>query len=135
VVTPTWKRNLLGALLAFGAINAFAGGWYGLSGAPGVPLEWLAGSPFTNYFIPSLVLFVGVGGALAFAAIAVFARWRLARRSALFAGIVVLFWIGAQVAIIGYVSWMQPATFAGGVLILLLTSLLPSSTAGIGNGS
>jgi hypothetical protein len=81
-MTPIFKRNLLGALLAFGAINAFAG-WYGLSGVPGVPLDWLAGSQFTNYFIPSVVLFVVVGGALAFAAIAVFARWRLARRSAL----------------------------------------------------
>ena len=39
-MTPIWKRNLLGALVAFGAINAFAGGWYGLSGAPGVPLEF-----------------------------------------------------------------------------------------------
>jgi hypothetical protein len=35
-------RYLLGALLTFGAINAFAGGYYGLSGAKGVPLEWLA---------------------------------------------------------------------------------------------
>ena len=83
-----WNRYL-GALLAFGAINAFAGGWYGLSGAPGVPLEWLAGSAFRDYFIPSLILFVIVGGALAFAAIAVFVRFRLAPVSALTAGIIV----------------------------------------------
>ena len=31
-----------------------------------------------------------------------------------------LVWIGVQVAIIGYVSWMQPATAIGGLLILLL---------------
>ena len=41
-------RYLLGALLTFGAINAFAGGYYGLSGAKGVPLEWLEGSPFSD---------------------------------------------------------------------------------------
>ena len=134
-MTYEWTRYSLGALLAFGAINAFAGGWYGLSGAPGVPLEWLAGSPFTIYFIPSLVLFVVVGGALACAAIAVFARWRLAGHTALLAGIIVLSWMCAQVAIIGYVSWMQPATFAGRVLILVLTSLLPSSKPRTGNGS
>ena len=54
------------------ALNAFAGGYYGLSGADGVPREWLAGSPFSDYVVPSLVLFVVVGGALALAALMVF---------------------------------------------------------------
>src|SRR6185503_7859661 len=39
-------RGVLGGLLAFGALNAFAGGLYGMSGAPDVPREWLEGSPF-----------------------------------------------------------------------------------------
>ena len=72
-------RCLLGALLTFGAINAFAGGYYGLAGAKVVPLEWLAGSPFSDYVIPSLILFVVVGGVFSFAAIAVFMRSLLAR--------------------------------------------------------
>jgi hypothetical protein len=118
-------RYLLGALLTFGAINAFAGGYYGLSGAKGVPLEWLAGSPFSDYFIPSLILLVVVGGAFSFAAIAVFVRSRLARVSAYAAGTVVLVWIGVQLAIIGYVSWMQPTTFLAGVFVLILARLLP----------
>jgi hypothetical protein len=124
------KRQCLGALLAFGAINAFAGGWYGLSGAPGVPREWLAGSLFADYFIPSVILFVVVGGAFAVAATVVFARWRLARTSALFAGIVVLVWIAVQLAIIGYVSWMQPATFVAGAVVLLLAWRLPDFEGG-----
>ena len=65
-----WIRYLLGTMLAFGAINSFAGGYYGLSGAPGVPLEWLADSPFMDYFIPGLILLVVVGGAFSFAAVA-----------------------------------------------------------------
>jgi hypothetical protein len=123
-----WNRYLLGVLLAFGAINAFAGGYYGLSGAPGVPLDWLAGSPFKNYFIPSLILLVVVGGAFSFAAMTVFARSRLARVSAFAAGIVVLVWITVQLAIIGYVSWMQPATLIAGILVLMLAWLMPPST-------
>lgn len=122
-----WNRDLLGALLAFGAVNAFAGGWYGLSGAPGIPLEWLAGSLFRDYFIPSLILFVIVGGALACAAIAVFARFRRARIAALTAGLIVLLWISVQLAIIGYVSWMQPATAIAGIAVLILASRLPST--------
>jgi hypothetical protein len=120
-------RYLLGALLTFGAINAFAGGYYGLSGAKGVPLEWLAGSPFSDYFIPSLILFVVVGGVFSFAAIAVFMRSRLARVSAFVAGTVVLVWIGVQLAIIGYVSWMQPTTLLAGVFVLILARLLPTN--------
>ena len=120
-------RYLLGALLTFAAINAFAGGYYGLSGARGVPLEWLAGSPFSDYFIPSLILFVVVGGAFSFAAVAVLIRSRRARGSAFAAGTVVLVWIGVQLAIIGYVSWMQPTTLLAGVFVLILAWLLPTN--------
>ena len=119
----------MGALFAFGALNAFAGGYYGLSGAEGVPREWLAGSPFSDYVVPSLVLFVVVGGALALAAIMVFRGHPLARPIACAAAAVLLAWIVVQVAIIGYGSWMQPATFAAGLLMLLLISLLPSTAS------
>ena len=116
---------LLGGLLAFGALNAFAGGYYGLSGAPGVPREWLAGSPFADYVIPSLVLVLVVGGSLLIAAVAVLARLRSARLTAYAAAAILLIWICVQVAIIGYVSWMQPATIAVAVLILVLARRLP----------
>ena len=55
-------RYTLGVLLAFGALNAFGGGYYGMQGAEGVPLEWLEGSPFKDYFLPGLILFAVVGG-------------------------------------------------------------------------
>ena len=122
-------RYLLGGLLAFGALNAFGGGFYGLSGAEGVPLEWLEGSPFRTYFVPSLILLVVVGGSFLFGAIAVFSGSRLARVSGLGTGAVVLVWIAVQVSIIGYVSWMQPATAIGGLLVLFLSVLLPGRVA------
>jgi hypothetical protein len=123
------NRYLLGGLLSFGALNAFGGGYYGLSGAEGVPVELLEGSPFRSYFVPSLVLFVVVGGSFLFAAIAVFADTRIARASALMSGAIVLVWIVVQVSIIGYVSWMQPTTAVVGLLILLLAWLLPGRSA------
>jgi hypothetical protein len=118
-------RYLLGGLLAFGALNAFGGGYYGLSGAEGVPVELLEGSPFRSYFVPSLILFVVVGGSFLLAAIAVFTGSPMARLSALGAGVIVLIWIVVQVSIIGYVSWLQPVTAIGGLLVLLLACLLP----------
>jgi hypothetical protein len=101
------------------------GGFYGLSGAEGVPLELLERSPFRSYFVPSLILLVVVGGSFLFAAIAVFSGSRIARVSGLGAGVVVLVWIAVQVSIIGYVSWMQPATAICGLLVLLLSLRLP----------
>lgn len=136
---PTSGARLpLGLLLAFGALNAAGGGIYGVMGAQGIPVEWLAGSPFTDYFIPSLILLLVVGGSMGAASIAVLARFRFARLAALGAGIIVLGWIGVQVAIIGYVSWMQPATALGGLAILGGAWRLPDASAvpwGAGHGS
>ncbi len=122
-------RNVLGSLLAFAALNGFAGGYFGLSGAEGVPLEWLEGSPFHSYFIPGLVLFVAVGGSFLFACIAVFARLRIARTAAFASVIIVFVWLAVQLSIIGYVSWMQPTTAAVAIVILILTWLLKDKVA------
>jgi len=118
-------RYLLGVLLAFAALNAFGGGYYGMSGAEGVPLEWLEGSPFHNFFIPGLVLFVVVGGSFLVASIAVFARLRFARFASFVAVLIVYIWLAVQIAIIGYVSWMQPVTAILALIILVLTWFLP----------
>ena len=123
---PVAIRYSLGSLLAFGALNAIGGGYYGLSGAAGVPTEWLEGSAFSDYFFPSLMLLVVVGASFVMAAIVVFSGMRIARVAALTAGLVVLGWLAAQLAIIGYVSWMQPTTAIAGVLVLVLAWLLPN---------
>jgi hypothetical protein len=57
-------------------LNALGGGYYGLSGAPDVPTDWLDGGPFTTYVIPSLVLVFVVGGSFVVAAYAVVAGLR-----------------------------------------------------------
>ena len=117
-------RHTLGLLLLLVAINAFGGGYYGMAGAKDVPVEWLEGSPFHNYFIPSLILFVCVGGSALFAAVAVFRRRRIARKAAFTCGAIMIGWISVQVAIIGYVSWLQPTTVIIALLILICTWLL-----------
>jgi hypothetical protein len=108
-------------LLSLAAINAFAGGYYGMSGAQGVPLEWLKSSPFQDYFIPGIILFVLVGGAFLVAAIAVFAKKSFARTTAFISVLIVFVWLAVEVAIIGYVSWMQPTTALVSLVILILS--------------
>jgi hypothetical protein len=126
--TEKVTRYLLGILLGLVAVNAFGGGYYGMAGARNVPTEWLQGSLFRDYFIPSLILFLGIGGSSLVAAVAVFGRFRRARLAAFSAGMLILIWLAVQVAIIGYVSWMQPATATAAVLILLLTWFLPKTS-------
>ena len=97
-------RYTLGALLAFIAFNAFGGGIYGMAGAGGVPTEWLAGSPFSTYFVPGAILFLVVGGSCIAAAAAVLADRPYARPASLGAAMIVTGWIATQIAIIGAVS-------------------------------
>ena len=116
---------MLGSLLAFTALNAVGGGWYGLAGAEGVPTTWLEGSPFTSYVVPSVVLLVVIGGTTLTASILVFRQPGYARIGAFGAGLPLIVWIVAQVAIIGMVSWLQPAVALTGLVIVLLARRLP----------
>ena len=120
------SRWILGSLLLFIALNAFAGGYYGMAGAKGVPTQWLEGTPFHSYFVPSLILAVVLGGAFLTSAIAVFAHARWRRDAVVVAVAVAVGWLTVQVAIIGYVSWMQPATAAVTLVVALLAARLPS---------
>lgn len=117
-------RYTLAFMLLFVAINAFAGGYYGMAGARNVPGEWLEGSPFHNYFLPGLILFVCVGGSSLIASIAVYKRQAIDCKAAFISGIITMFWLGVQISIIGYVSWMQPATASAALIILFLTWIL-----------
>lgn len=114
-------RVALVGLEAIVALNAFAGGYYGMSGAPSVPVAWLDGTPFEDYVVPGLILFVAVGGSMSAAALTgVFAGQRRASLAGSGAAVVLLGWIVVQVAMIGYVSFLQPLFFAIGLAIFAL---------------
>ncbi len=122
-------RYALAAILGIVALNAFGGGYYGLTGAKDVPLEWLEGSLFDTYLLPSLVLLVVIGGSSIIACLAVFGQTPWGRKASYLSGLLLLTWIIVQLGIIGYVSWLQPAMFIAALVILLLTRLLPRQTA------
>ena len=53
-------------------------------------------------------------------------RHAYARSAALAAAAIILGWIVVQVAIISYVTWLQPVVFALGLIILLLAWCWPA---------
>lgn len=111
---------MLIALLGFTGLNALGGGLYGLAGAPSVPRELLQGSPFSTFFVPSLVLLFIVGGSMFVALFFVLRRARKAGQVAALAGLILLGWVGVQVAMIGLQSFLQPVMASIGTAIALL---------------
>ncbi|MCK7494082.1 MAG: hypothetical protein MZW92_24760 [Comamonadaceae bacterium] len=95
-----------------------------------MPREWLAGSPFTSYLIPSVVLVVVVGGSHLMASVRVWQRHREARRLSQLAGMILIGWITAQLAIIGFVSWLQLAMLVAALLELALAARATAATRG-----
>jgi hypothetical protein len=111
-------RIVLIAVQVIVMLNAFGGGYYGMSGAPGVDPAWLEGSPFHSYFVPGLFLFAVVGGGMAIATVAWVRRSPWAPLLSVGMGLLVMAWIAVQVAIIGSVSWLQPASLAAGLVLV-----------------
>jgi len=102
------------------SLNAIGGGIYGLAGAEGVPLAWLDGTPFTSYRAPSVILLVVVGGLHGAASVFVWRQLARAHALSLVAGIVLVGWIVVQVAMLGFVSWLQPAVGVTAIINLAL---------------
>ena len=100
------------------AVNAIGGAIYGLGGAPKVPLEWLEGSPFSDYRVPALFLGLAVGGSAAVATVTASRGSPAAGTALTVAGGVLSAWILAQVQIIGLRSPLQPIMGAVGVSLI-----------------
>ncbi|QGU08764.1 hypothetical protein COCCU_14370 (plasmid) [Corynebacterium occultum] len=116
--------TLLVVLLMFGAVSAFCGAVLGIvfNGA-GVPLEHLAGTPFSSFVVPGLILGVVVGGTQLAAGVALLTRSPRAPLMVAVAGFGMMIWIYTELALIGY-SWLQSIYFGLGIVELILVLAL-----------
>ncbi len=115
------RLGLIGLELLI-SLCAVGGAAYGLSGAENMPREWLDGTPFHSYLVPSLVLLIAVGGGMALAAGLLMTHDEFAPEASIVAGLVLVAWILIQVLIIvpdGGFSWLQPAMLVIGLAIAL----------------
>jgi hypothetical protein len=117
-MTRRETERAIGWVSALIAANAAGGSIYGLRGAPKVPVEWLQGSPFRDYRVPSLVLGVGVGGAGTVSAVTAWRGSEWTGPAAVTTGAVLTGWIAAQVAIIGPRSFLQPVMVGAGLALI-----------------
>lgn len=128
--SSTAMRALILAL-ALQGLSGLAGG-FGLIADPsgaalGIPLEWLRGSPFTDYLVPGIVLLtvLGIGPLIAAWGLRTKRPWSVP--GALLIGVTLLVWIGVEIAVVGYQPEppLQLVYAALGVAIVVL-SRLPS---------
>lgn len=121
---PTSKlRGTLIGLELFTAFGAIAGAIFVV---PGLPREWLAGSPFSDYTIPALALGVLCGGGSLAAAMAVVWRPALGGIASVGAGSAMALFEVVEVAAVGFMivkfpmepaSYLQPFYFIVGLVI------------------
>ena len=124
IVRPTAFWALV-VLALFNALSAFAGGVAVTAGIIGMPLSILAGSPFTSFVIPGIVLFVVVGGSQFVAAVLLLRRREAGLLWSTVAGIGMLVWIFVEIMIIGGGAWLQTLYFLTGLAqVVLVLALL-----------
>jgi hypothetical protein len=104
-----------------------------------MPRENLVGTPFHDFRIPGLILFIvlGLGAFFMAGSLVLGPEWRWTRRldavtghhwawaGTIVFGLALMIWISVQVAMIGLGHWLQPLYFGVGLTIFLL-SLLPA---------
>jgi len=129
--------KLLGYLQIFIGMGAVAGGLPLLldpSGtSQGLTLETLANTPFQNFLIPGILLFLvnGVGSL-----ISSYFSFKFKPEAGILGiifGIALMVWIGFQLYIMGYASWLQPFYFAMGTFEVILGFLIYSKKLIIDN--
>jgi len=84
----------------------------------GLPLKMLYGSPFNNFLIPGILLFLVNGLGNVFSAILCFKQHALAGFSGILFGFGLIIWLFVQVNMIGGGHWLQYFYFILGVIEL-----------------
>lgn len=121
----------LTALVALQGLSGLAGG-IGLISDPsgralGVPHAWLEGSPFSNYLVPGVILFLALGVAPMLVAYGLRRARPWARVGSALVGAALAVWLLVEIAVVGYQA-DPPLQIVYGVLavLILAISALPS---------
>ena len=112
---------------AFIGLAAISGGMAILAGAfdQWFSAAWLAGTPFSDYTIPGLILLIVVGGGMLFAAATQFIQRAWAVLLSASMGLVMIGWVIVEGAIIDrYEQAVVPSTVGQQILIAVLGLLV-----------
>ena len=115
------NARFLFGLLLFNGISAVGGGIALMTGAIPKQASWLVHTDFASMYFPGVILMAMVGGSSVIAALAMMKRaagWQL---SAILAGVIMLFWIVAEIASIRGFHILQVIYFVTGAAVIWFT--------------
>lgn len=133
VETPLFKRLRMAAivLLLVIGINALAAG-YSFMAEPsgkdiGISTDYLKTSPFTNFFIPGLVLFIFNGVLSIIAAICAIRKAKRHPQLILLQGLILGGWIVVQIIMVRNFNWMHLVCLLSAMAFLFIGKKLASA--------
>lgn len=116
----TTHNAVLGSLQAFNGLSGLLGGYMLINDPTGsslnMKLEWLQKTPFPNFLIPGIILFLFVGIGNVLGLWITFKKKKKRAQFGLVFGLILMVWIISQVAWIGYKDFLQPLYFTSGLL-------------------
>jgi hypothetical protein len=118
---------ILGSILAFVSLNAMLAGVLFLIDPSGVKmglsLETISNTPFSNYYIPGIILLVIIGFGCLVATTIAFKKNKYTGLLGILIGLILCGWIHIQMIWLAY-SWMQTVIFGFGCLSIFLGTLI-----------
>jgi peptidoglycan/LPS O-acetylase OafA/YrhL len=117
--------HALSATILLQGISGVAGG-YALLADPsgdliGLPLSWLEGTPFSDYFVPGFILFSVLGVCPLAVAWGLWRRRPWAWRGSLLVGTGLAIWILVEIVMIGYQPAPPLQAFYGSLSLVILS--------------
>lgn len=100
------NRALL-ILHIFVGMTAIAGGLSLIANPEMLPLEWIQGTFFDNYFLPGVILFGVVGSSAVIAALSLLLKLNGRYMASLISSVFLCFWLIAEIVIIGQIHLLQ----------------------------
>ena len=116
----TVLNSIFGVFQAFNGLSGLLGGYMLIKDPTGnslnMKMEWLKETPFQNFLIPGIVLFLVVGIGNTIGIWTTFKKKNKRSQIGLVFGLILMFWIISQVLWIGYKDFLQPLYFTTGLL-------------------
>ncbi len=123
----TVLRILVIVLLSINSMGALAAGWGFIThpdgSAVGMNTSILKYSPFDNFLIPGIILFICNGIFSAIVLWGIFIHHRLAYLGVILQGIILYIWIAVQVVLLGFANWLH-ALFGFISVVLMICGYL-----------
>ena len=110
-------------LLLFNGIRAIYGGWHLMTKPDGsslmMPLDMLEHSPFNNYFVPGIILFIANGLFSLFVLVMLLVNYKKYSLLIIAQGVVLVTWIIVQIIMIQTIEKVHVIYGGAGILLII----------------